>query len=450
MINYPNILNIKNNCYIFLLIIVAIFSLQVSNLEAFEYKKFTLNNGLEVYLLKNTNPIVTQIISYGVGSVEESSSKEGMAHLLEHMMFLGSNKYSKDYFSSKLKEIGATYNAYTYFDITLYHFNVPVIYLEEVMKIESDRMKWLVLDEKTIDNEKKVINEERNMVYNKPYNAFFSLAYMHLFPTTNYGRSVIGFEENFNNISKADLQNFYTKWYNPNNAKLFISGNIDFVKVEKLVKKHYESIFNSNVVYARSAYKEVSYLYDLEMVYKDSRINENILMISFLAPSIISDTSSNKITSHSLILLSSILGAKSGDMYKNFVIKRKLAKEISIEYDYALIGNTTFNIIALPADGVNIDLLKKELLTYLKSLDNAKMNSKLLYYYAKLFKNNREYLKEDNEEYVFNMARLINSGLSIEDYYAMQTNIANIKSINFNREVKKLFLGNHIVSKAIK
>jgi zinc protease len=389
-------------------------------------------------------------MSYNVGSIEEPSGKEGMAHLLEHMMFLGSNRYSKDKFSEILKNIGASYNAYTSYDITLYHFSVPSMSLEEVMKIESDRIKWLVLDEKAMENEKKVVNEERNMQSNSPYSAFYNSIVPYLYPTTNYGRSVIGYEEDFNKITINDLKTFYNLWYNPNNAKLFISGDINFDEVEKLVKKYYGSIDNSTDKYAFSQYKEKKYKVNIDIEYTDSRINQNLIRVSYLVPSLISDESNNKFDSYSLMILDKILSSKSGDMYKYFVINKKLATEISVSYDYSSRGNTTFDIFIVPKDNVDIQVLKKELVQYLYGLSDMKISDDIVVFYARQLRDNNEYLKENNEEYIFNMAKTINSGLNITDFLGFDKKIIEIRANYLNKVIKNLFTSKYIVSIAIK
>ncbi len=449
MTSLENILCIiKNKYYLFIVIVIVLIS--SNRLFSLEYKNFVLSNGLSVYLLKNNNPIVTHIISYNVGSVEEPSGKEGMAHLLEHMMFLGSNRYSKDKFSEILKNIGASYNAYTSYDITLYHFSAPAIFLEDIIKIESDRTKWLVLDEKAMENEKKVVNEERNMQSNSPYVSFYTYVVPYLFPTTNYGRSIIGYEEDFNKITISDLKAFYNMWYNPNNAKLFISGDINFDKVEKLVKKYYDSIDNSTDKYVYSQYKEKKYMINAQIDYQDLRINQNLFRISYLVPSLISDESNNKLDSYALMILDNMLSSQSGDMYKYFVLNKKLATEISVHYDYSFKGNTTFDILMAPADGVDMQILKKEVLEYLYNFSNIKFSDNMIMFYAKKLRDDNEYLKENNEEYVFNMAKMLNAGLSITDFISFDKKIVEIRANYISKVAKNLFKSNYIISIATK
>lgn len=447
LLNIRNIIQLKNNNIIFIIFIFIFF---ISYAHASVMEHFTLKNGLDVHLIKNNNPTVTQIITYKVGSINEPSGKEGMAHLLEHVMFLGTNKYSKELLSLKLKSLGATYNAYTSNDITLYNTTVPLYSLEEIIKIEADRMKWLSLNPHAIENEKKVINEERNMGENNPYNVFFRYITPHLFPTTNYGRSVIGTERSLKSVTKQDLVDFYRKWYNPSNATLFISGNIDFKSTKRLIQKYYGKIHNSNYDYGSVAHIEENYKANVFIDFIDNRINQNIVMASYLVPSLISDNSNNKLNAYSLIVLQKILSSKTGDMYKHFVLNTKIATDINIDYDYSTSGTTSFNIMIIPSDNQDINMVKQELISYLKQMSNSNISDQTVSYYIKKIKDDMSYLQSNQEDYVFYMARLINAGMSWQDFENYEKKITDIRSLYLNRVMKNILSQPYVLSTAKK
>ncbi len=209
------------------------------------YKK-TLKNGLVVLVHENhLLPIMSYQTFFDVGGRYESREEgtTGATHFLEHMMFKGAQKYGPGLFDSLLEAMGGSTNAYTTFDMTVYHQELPVSGLDLIMDMEADRMAHLLLDEQSFEKERAVIFEERKMRYeNSAGGKLFLTMMQEVFKGTPYGGSVIGDETDLKNLSRPQVQNFFKKFYAPNNAVVVIVGDVDHEKVFKMADEKYGSI----------------------------------------------------------------------------------------------------------------------------------------------------------------------------------------------------------------
>jgi zinc protease len=119
----------------------------ISAAKAVEYpsKSITLKNGLKVIVCeKPDNDFVEFEVWYRTGSKDEKPGIRGMAHLFEHMMFRGTEKYPGKSVFDNVAKVGGELNAYTTFDRTVYHEYVPATALEKMMDMETPKEKWLV------------------------------------------------------------------------------------------------------------------------------------------------------------------------------------------------------------------------------------------------------------------------------------------------------------------
>ena len=206
-----------------------------------EIMERTLDNGLHVILKKDTRaPVVTSHIWYKIGSVDESSGKTGLSHALEHMMFKGTKKNPKGKFSEVISKLGGKENAFTSKDYTAYYQTLPSQYLEDAIKLESDRMSNLVVSKEDFLKEIEVIKEERRLrTDDQPEGIAYEQLYASAYNNSAYHDPIIGWMEDLHNMTEKDIFNWYKSWYAPNNATAVIVGDIDFDKTFKLVEKYY-------------------------------------------------------------------------------------------------------------------------------------------------------------------------------------------------------------------
>ena len=138
----------------------AVFAAAVAPAEGkvFDPQTFTLANGLQVVVVENHRaPVVTHMVWYKVGAADETPGHTGIAHFLEHLMFKGTKTVPSGAFSAEVARFGGDENAFTASDYTAYFQTVAADHLEDVMRLESDRMINLVLTDKEVLPERDVI-----------------------------------------------------------------------------------------------------------------------------------------------------------------------------------------------------------------------------------------------------------------------------------------------------
>ena len=210
------------------------------------FERAKLNNGLKILINQDrTTPIITLNLLYNVGSRYEDPNKTGFAHLFEHLMFGGSKNIPE--FDTPLEKVGGDNNAFTNTDITNYFIHVPKPNLETAFWLESDRMLDLAFHEKSLEVQKNVVAEEfRQRYINQPYGDAMALLRDLVYDVHPYRWSTIGKEiSHITNATMEDVRAFYKRFYNPDNAILTLSGDIDSEAVLPMIEKWFAEIPNA-------------------------------------------------------------------------------------------------------------------------------------------------------------------------------------------------------------
>jgi zinc protease len=210
------------------------------------YTKFVLNNGLTVLVHEDhKTPVVAVNTWYHVGSKNEKLGKTGFAHLFEHLMFSGSENFNYTYINA-MERIGATnLNGTTNNDRTNYFENVPTSMLDYVLFAESDRMGHLlgVLDQKKLDLQRGVVQNEKRQGENQPYGVTQQLIVENTYPVGHpYSWTVIGSMKDLDAASMDDVKEWFRTYYGPNNTILVIAGDITPEVARQKVEKYYGEI----------------------------------------------------------------------------------------------------------------------------------------------------------------------------------------------------------------
>jgi zinc protease len=211
-----------------------------------KYTKFVLKNGLTVLVHEDHKaPIVAVNTWYHVGSKNEKPGKTGFAHLFEHLMFSGSENFNATYLNA-MERIGATnLNGTTNNDRTNYFENVPTSMLDYALFAESDRMGHLlgVLDQKKLDLQRGVVQNEKRQGENQPYGVTDELIVENTYPVGHpYSWTVIGSMKDLDAAAMADVQEWFKTYYGPNNTTLVIAGDITPEVAKQKVEKYYGEI----------------------------------------------------------------------------------------------------------------------------------------------------------------------------------------------------------------
>jgi zinc protease len=193
-----------------------------------------LTNGLKVLLLENHKaPLITFQVWYRVGSRNEEWGKTGLSHMLEHMMFKGTEKVGPEEFSRIIQENGGNDNAFTSRDNTAYFENLSADRVQIAIDLESDRMRNLNLREEDFRTERMVVMEERRLrTEDNPQAYLQEQLEATAFQIQPYHWPTIGWMEDISRFTLEDLKSYYRTYYNPANAILVVVG--DFKKEELL------------------------------------------------------------------------------------------------------------------------------------------------------------------------------------------------------------------------
>jgi zinc protease len=212
--------------------------------------EYTLTaNGLDVLLKPDHSaPVVTFQVTYHVGSRNEVTGTTGATHLLEHMMFKGSEHYNDPAGNSVkqyLERVGGQFNATTSFDRTNYFATIGRDKLEGYIAIEADRMRNLWLHESDRQSEMTVVRNEYERGENNPGNALTKEVFAAAFEAQPYHHMTIGWRSDIENVPIEKLRAFYDTFYWPNNATVTVVGDFDPAHALELVNKYYGGIAHS-------------------------------------------------------------------------------------------------------------------------------------------------------------------------------------------------------------
>ena len=207
-------------------------------------KQYTLSNGMAVLLVEDpTTPVVSYQTWFHVGSVDEERGNTGMAHLFEHLLFKGTEKYGPKQFFQQLEAAGAEVNAFTTRDYTVFYEDFSPPLLEKVIEMESDRMANLILNDDVLNSERMVVFEERRLrMENSPEGKMQEALWQLAFRSHPYQWPVIGYPSDLLNITVPKLKEFMKTYFQPGNAAVIVAGNFKSADVMKWIRKNYDGI----------------------------------------------------------------------------------------------------------------------------------------------------------------------------------------------------------------
>jgi zinc protease len=320
---------------------------------------FTLPNGLEVVVIPDHRaPVVTHMVWYRVGSADETAGKSGLAHFLEHLMFKGTEKNPQGRFSQVVATIGGQENAFTSADYTGYFQRVPRDKLKAMMEFESDRMTGLVLTDDVVRPELKVVLEEQNMrVANNPAARLGEQMDAALYLNHPYGRPVIGWRQEIEQLDREDALAFYRRFYTPNNAILVVAGDVTADEVRALANETYAKVPRVAEIKPRIRPQEPVQEAARTVTLADPRVTQPSVSRYYLVPS---STTARPGESEALDLLAHILGRGSNSrLYQTLVVDKGVAVSAGASYDGTALDTTRMSVYATPKPGINLQQIEQ-------------------------------------------------------------------------------------------
>jgi zinc protease len=333
-----------------------------------EISHFTVSNGLEVVVIPDHRvPVATHMVWYKVGSADETPGKSGLAHFLEHLMFKGTAKNPEGRFSQVVATIGGQENAFTAADYTGYFQRVPRDQLKTMMALEADRMTGLVLTDEAVRTELKVVLEEQNMrVANNPGARLGEQMEAALYLNHPYGRPVIGWRHEIEQLDREDALAFYRRFYTPNNAILIVAGDVTADEVRTLTRHTYAKVPRIAEIKPRLRPQEPVQEASRTVTLADPRVAQPSVSRYYLVPSSATAAAGD---SEALEVLTHILGRGSNSrLYRTLVFDRAIAVNAGASYSPTAVDATHFSVYATPKPGVDLQQMEHGLDAILASV----------------------------------------------------------------------------------
>ena len=318
----------------------------------------TLGNGMRVIVREDHRaPTAVQMVWYRVGSIDEHDGVTGVAHVTEHMMFKGTPRVGPGEFNRRVAAVGGRDNAFTSTDYTAYFQQVPASQLKAVMVLEADRMRHLTLEPTGYSKEIQVIMEERRMRTDdqssaRVHEAMNAVAWQ----AHPYRRPVIGWMSDLEQMTVADVRDWYRRWYVPNNATLVVVGDVNHQQVFGWARQTYGAI-PVRALPERKQYEEPVQTGQRQLEVK-APADLPLLVMGWKAPRL--NDPRKDVDPYALEMLAQILdGHEAARLPMALVKEQQVAVSVDTSYDSTNRGPAMFMVQASPRPGHTVAQLEQ-------------------------------------------------------------------------------------------
>jgi len=337
----------------------------------------TFKNGMKVIVKEDHRaPVVISQVWYRVGSAQEHSGITGVSHVLEHMMFKGTEKYPSGTFSSAVAEIGARDNAFTGRDYTAYYQLMGKNNLELSFELESDRMLNLILSPEDFNSELEVVKEERRLRTDDNPNALvYEQLYSTAFISNPYHHPIIGWMDDLHNLKIEDLADWYQRWYTPNNATLVVVGDVDPEDVFAMSEQYFGELEGRPVKSSKPRLEHPQT--GARRVAVKAVAKLPYVMMGYKTPSLA--TAEEDWEPYALSVLGAVLdGGRSARLSKRLVREKELVSAAGAGYNIFSRYQTLFLFDATPTEKHSIEEAEQALYEEIKEIQENLVSEKEL------------------------------------------------------------------------
>tara|TARA_B110000238_G_scaffold186744_1_gene216180 strand:+ start:190 stop:1557 length:1368 start_codon:yes stop_codon:yes gene_type:complete len=406
-----------------------------------EVQEITLKNGMRVMVKEDHRaPVVVSMVWYRAGSIDEVNGKTGVAHVLEHMMFKGTKTTKPGEYSEIVAAAGGRENAFTGADYTAYYQRLEKSKLPISMKMEADRMQNLVITEEEFNKEIKVVMEERRWrTDDKPKAQVNELFNSLIFRAHPYGKPIVGWMNDLENMTYKDAIDWYKSWYSPSNAILVVGGDVDTKEVFAKAKKYFGKIPAYEIANRKPQFEPKQNGSRRAILKAPGKLP--YIQMGYPAPTLGKDGIKFSKEAFAIEVLVGILsGTSSSRLNQNLV--RNTAKAISVGAGYSMLsrgGQSTFEMYATPSETVSVVDLEKYLKLELEDIvKNGVTDTELNRVITSVIAG-EVYQKDSVFGAVMQIGQIETMGYShkiVDDYIG---NIKKVKSEDIQEVIKKYF-----------
>ncbi len=334
-------------------------------------------NGMKVIVKEDHRaPVVISQVWYRVGSAQEHSGITGVSHVLEHMMFKGTEKYPSGTFSSIVAEIGARDNAFTGRDYTAYYQLMGKQHLQTSFELESDRMLNLILSPEDFNSELEVVKEERRLRTDDNPNALvYEQLFAIAFNNNPYHHPIIGWMNDLNNLVIDDLAEWYQRWYTPNNATLVVVGDVNPENVFSMAEQYFGGLEGRPVKASKPRLEHPQT--GTRRVAVKAIAKLPYIMLGYKVPSLA--TAEEDWEPYALSVLAAVLdGGRSARLSKKLVREKELVSGAGAGYNIFSRYPTLFLFDATPTEKHSIEEVELALYGEIKDIQENLVSEKEL------------------------------------------------------------------------
>src|SRR5579863_951204 len=305
--------------------------------------KRVLDNGLTILIHESHEiPKVSLQIWYNVGSKDELLGEKGIAHLIEHMIFKGTDTLSESDINILVHKLSGSCNAFTSFDFTGYRFDFPTHHWREILPVVADCMTNCLFDDDMLNSEMKAVIQELKLYKDQYERSLMEEMIGMIFADHPYHFPIIGYKQDLWSVAGKDLLSFYKKHYKPNNATLVIVGDVNADEVVELANQYFGSIPKDPTYVKKENFFHRDIASKSLTIYRD--VAQPTLAYAFLVPGSIAKKDT------AIDIFEWILGkGKSSRLYKKLVNNSQLATSVSTG-NYNLFDYGVFFIMVEPKD----------------------------------------------------------------------------------------------------
>lgn len=306
----------------------------------------TLDNGLKLILLEDHKaPVVVFQLYYRVGSRNERLGYTGLSHILEHIMFKGTDKVAPEEYSKIIQRNGGRTNAFTSQDTTTYFATLASDRVGVVIDLEADRLAHLTVTDEQFLPERDVILEERRLrVDNDPVSALFEQLAATAYAAHPYQFPIIGWASDIAQTTLADVLAYHATYYVPNNAFVVAVGDFDSAALTEQIADAFGDIERGALPPAVRAIEPPQQ--GARRVELERPAQLPFVAMAYHVPNLLSADAA------ALEVLASILaGGDSARLHDELVYRRRLARAAGASYDYTAIDPGLFTVYAQPLPG---------------------------------------------------------------------------------------------------
>ena len=302
-------------------------------------------------------PVVTHMLWFKVGAVDDPPGISGLAHFFEHMMFRGTKAVPGDLYAQTIAKNGGEENAFTTHDYTAFYEQIASDRLKLAMELEADRLANLDLSDSNVSTERDVVLEERRMrVDNNPQALTTEQMEAALHMSHPYGRPVLGWPEEVRHIDRVSALDFYRHHYAPNNATLIIAGDVTPDQVRVMAQQIYGKVA-ARPLQPRAEFAEPPRLTETRMTVVRPDVQVPLLYRIYRVPSYAQAAPGQ---AESFETLAQIMGGdQTAALYHILVEEKKLATDAGCSYEGYARDAGEFTFYAVPRPGVSLEMLEK-------------------------------------------------------------------------------------------